>query len=64
MPDALIVYDNVNSQWQESDYVIEKMVKIVLIKCVSIKGVKVYGRHYLTNRAIREAYQKQCKSNT
>ena len=55
MPDALIVstddFNGINA--------IEKMVKIGLIKCVSVKGVRVYGRPYLTARAIREAYQKQ-----
>jgi len=61
MPQALIVYDNVTPQDQCPDYIIEKMVKIGLIKCVSVKGVLVYGRPYLTNRAIRLAYQKQCQ---
>ena len=56
MPDALIVTDD----WETPESLINKMVKIGLIKCVSCKGVKVYGRHYLTSKAIREAHKKQC----
>ena len=57
MPDALIVVDDFK-QFGE-DMIVAKMVKIGLIKCVSVKGVLVYGRHYMTSRAIREAYYKK-----
>ena len=57
MPDALIVTDT-DFNGKE---VIKEMVRIGLIKVVSVKGVRVYGRHYLTNRAIRLAYQKKTK---
>ena len=57
MPDALIV--------AQTDFngaeAIKEMVRIGLIKMVSVKGVRVYGRPYLTNRAIRLAYQKKVK---
>jgi hypothetical protein len=61
MPDALIVARKCPSSYPEDRRVLEEMVKIGLIKLVSVNGVKVYGRHYLTNRAIREAYKKKCK---
>lgn len=60
MPDALIVYDE--DMTTTSD-LLNKMVNIGLIKMVSVKGVCVYGRPYLTNRAIREAYKKQTKNS-
>jgi len=56
MPDALIV---VNSGGKSHLRLVEEMVDIGLIRVVSVKGVKVYGRPYLTNRAIREAYKKK-----
>jgi len=55
MPDALIVIRN-DFNGAEA---IKEMVKIGLVKCVSVKGVKVYGRHYMTTRAVREAYHKK-----
>jgi len=55
MPDALIVAD----QHKLGRIALNQMVKIGLIKCVSIGGIKVYGRHYLTNYAIRKAYYRQ-----
>ena len=57
MPDALIVTSN-DFNGAEA---IKEMVRIGLIKMVSVKGVRVYGRPYLTNRAIRLAYQKTKK---
>ena len=54
MPDALIVTSNDFNGLEA----IKEMVRIGLIKEVSVKGVRVYGRPYLTNRAIRLAYQK------
>lgn len=60
MPDALIVAQNNDSSSNERD-ALREMVKIGLIKMVSVKGVRVYGRHYLTNRAIRLAYLKKTK---
>lgn len=59
MPDALIVIDLHLGE----DATISEMVKIGLIKRVSVKGVRVYGRPYLTNRAIRLSYQKKIKNN-
>jgi len=61
MPDALIVYDDTHPMHQDNVSVVEKMVKIGLIKRVVVGGVQVYGRHYLTNRAIREAYKRKTK---
>jgi hypothetical protein len=58
MPDALIVVQNKTS-FHEDRKALNEMVDIGLVKCVSVKGVKVYGRHYLTNRAIRQAYKKK-----
>ena len=58
MPDALIVYEDSPRYDKEGWFLIEKMVRIGLIKRVLVKGVQVYGRHYLTARAIREAYKK------
>ena len=61
MPDALIVVKrNSGDPWQ-SVSALKEMVRIGLIKVVSVKGVLVYGRPYLTNRAIRLAYQKKTK---
>ena len=57
MPDALIVTSN---DFNGSE-AINEMVRIGLIKMVSVKGTRVYGRPYLTNRAIRLAYQKKTK---
>ena len=56
MPDALIVVD---SDFVGGKEIVDRMVKIGLIKMVSVNGVRVYGRHYLTNRAIRLAYKKK-----
>jgi len=61
MPDALIVYETCPRYDLEGWFLLEKMIKIGLIKCVSVNGVRVYGRHYLTNRAIRQAYYKLIK---
>jgi hypothetical protein len=55
MPDALIVAD---SDFKDKK-IVDEMVRIGLIKMVSVKGVRVYGRPYLTNRAIRLAYYKK-----
>ena len=57
MPDALIVTD---TDFNGTE-VVKEMVRIGLIKVVSVKGVRVYGRHYLTNRAIRLAYKKKAQ---
>ena len=58
MPDALIVIDKKDKIIYLKE-VVDKMVKIGLIKRVSVGGVKVYGRHYLSARAIRQAYNKK-----
>ena len=58
MPDALIVAD---SDFKDKK-IVDEMVRIGLIKVVSCKGVRVYGRPYLTNRAIRLAYQKKTRN--
>jgi hypothetical protein len=55
MPDALIVVDKDKNARQ----LIREMVRIGLIKQVSVKGTIVYGRPYLANRAIRDAYKKK-----
>jgi hypothetical protein len=56
MPDALIVIDDRKRSCLK---LVEEMVKIGLIKRVSVKGTLVYGRPYLNNRSIREAYYKK-----
>lgn len=58
MPDALIVYAE---NKRKPPKLVEEMVRIGLVKMVSVSGVRVYGRPYLTNRAIREAYKKKTK---
>ena len=61
MPDALIVIQE-KPHYQEDRRVLQEMVRIGLIKMLSVKGVRVYGRPYLTNRAIRLAYQKKTRT--
>lgn len=56
MPDALIVIDDKKKSHLT---LVREMVKIGLIKSVSVKGTLVYGRPYLTNAAIRKAYYKK-----
>ena len=58
MPNALIVVDDDKKSHIK---LVEEMVSIGLIKMVMVKGVAVYGRPYLTNHAIRTAYQKKKK---
>ena len=62
MPEALLIIDYI-TQYDE-EHIVTKMVKIGLIKRVLVKGVRVYGRPYLTNRAIREAYKKKVKNES
>jgi len=59
MPNALIVSQKDTGDPWDSVALLREMVRIGLIKCVSVKGVLVYGRPYLTNRAIRLAYHKK-----
>ena len=61
MPNAIIIVDNFKRAGFSEDVVLTKMVKAGLINRVLVKGVRVYGRHYLPPRAIREAYYKQAK---
>ncbi len=61
MPDALIVVYDDKEKYPSYAKLVGDMVRIGLIKEVSVKGVRVYGRPYLTNRAIRLAYQKKTK---
>jgi len=61
MPDAKIVYETSPRYDVEGWFRIEKMIKLGLIKRVLVNGVQVYGRHYLSRHAIREAYKKQTK---
>ena len=59
MPNALIVIDDGTKSHVK---IVDEMVRIGLIKVVSAKGVRIFGRPYLTNRAIRLAYQKKTRT--
>lgn len=55
MPDALIVSDD----GRQESTVLREMVRKGIVKMVQYKGVRIYGRPYLTPMAIRKAYLKQ-----
>jgi hypothetical protein len=56
MPDALIVADE-----GKTPDILKSLVYKGLIKCVKVGGVNVYGRYYLTARAIRIAYNRKAR---
>jgi hypothetical protein len=54
MPEALIVADD-----GKSPDILRSMAYKGIVKCVSVNGVNVYGRHYLSASAIRLAYKRK-----
>jgi len=55
MPDAIIVITDVLSDYNT----LRKLYTAGLVKCVTVQGKRVYGRYYLTSKAIRAAYNKK-----
>ena len=66
MPDALIVIeeDCMHPTYpNQVDYarVVEQLVKLGIVKRVSIGKKQTYGRYYMMAASIRKAYYKQTK---
>jgi hypothetical protein len=63
MPDALIVCQKDFQRYSRGSIDYERILKALerkgIIQAVTVKGRKVWGRHYLTPAAIRAAYYKQ-----
>jgi hypothetical protein len=56
MPDALIVTDE---RIKDPKKILKMLVRKGILRRASVGGVQVWGRHYLTTAALRDAYVKR-----
>jgi len=56
LPDVILVVENMKKSYRR---LVDEMEAKRLIKRVSVNGVDVWARYYLSKKAIRKAYYKQ-----